>query len=384
MRTTLSGKSVDNPAANPTANKGDLMEKGYTPFFLEFFNYGLRLPATAFVNSVSAAIDRAPGQLGPFAWGTLKTFQDAFSDHVRSTFSTILITLGLEESPEVVEGSRKLDEGFPETFALHVFCDPDVLIKEGLSKGVDNFSQLDLALQATSLLVAVPQSRQLYAHPVVTDDSPSITLPTPTPADQTIADPKVQVIPDGFLPIPKSHDCPGLPSMTPPVSVSEGSSRGLSSLIDSEEGYKNDHPFFIDLPYTLPSSTPYSTLAADMLKNCMLRQSLLGVPETQPSSLHHRFAHHQIKAAEATYALSFHFADSQNRDEGLTRIKDSYEEGLAFSRAERDEALSKIHELDKLCQKQRSKYETFLADAKEASKVYKAEVERLKAANWKL
>ncbi|GAA0139628.1 hypothetical protein LIER_01134 [Lithospermum erythrorhizon] len=58
-----------------TGETHDLLEDGYTPMFLEFFNYRLRLQASTFVNSVLSSIDRAPGQLGPFAWVTLMAFQ---------------------------------------------------------------------------------------------------------------------------------------------------------------------------------------------------------------------------------------------------------------------------------------------------------------------
>ncbi|GAA0183631.1 hypothetical protein LIER_31009 [Lithospermum erythrorhizon] len=49
------------------------------------------------------------------------------------------------ESPELDEGLKKLEEGFPETLALDIFCDQDVLIKVGLSKDIDNFPDIDLA-----------------------------------------------------------------------------------------------------------------------------------------------------------------------------------------------------------------------------------------------
>ncbi|GAA0147735.1 hypothetical protein LIER_07363 [Lithospermum erythrorhizon] len=59
------------PLADETLN---LPEDGYTPGFWEFFNYGLRLRASAFVNSVLFAIGHDPGQMGPFAWATLMAF----------------------------------------------------------------------------------------------------------------------------------------------------------------------------------------------------------------------------------------------------------------------------------------------------------------------
>ncbi|GAA0160654.1 hypothetical protein LIER_17161 [Lithospermum erythrorhizon] len=163
-RIHLVDETIDNPMVNPDVTKGDPMENGYTPLCWEFLNYGLRLPASTFVNSVLAAIDRAPSQLGPFAWETLIAFQvgclsigvvpslnlfnrifnvahtgvsmhfhtrhqmrnmyhrkpgkanptrwhkywflvkDAFSDEVRSSFSTVAITLEYEETLELAEG----------------------------------------------------------------------------------------------------------------------------------------------------------------------------------------------------------------------------------------------------------------------------------------
>ncbi|GAA0147832.1 hypothetical protein LIER_07438 [Lithospermum erythrorhizon] len=53
-RIPLTGEMIDKPMVNPAANKGDPMEGGYIVF----------LPL---LSIASWAIDRAPGQLGPFA-----------------------------------------------------------------------------------------------------------------------------------------------------------------------------------------------------------------------------------------------------------------------------------------------------------------------------
>ncbi|GAA0146936.1 hypothetical protein LIER_06763 [Lithospermum erythrorhizon] len=172
-RIPLAHETIDAPLVNPAANKGDPIEKGYTPICWEFLNYGLRLPASSFVNSVLTAIDCTPSQLGPFSWATLTTFQvgclsmgvvpslnlflrifnvahtgvllhfhtrsqarymlyhgkpgkaspslwhkyrflakDAFSDEVHSSFSIVHTMLVYEESPELDEGLKKLEEGF--------------------------------------------------------------------------------------------------------------------------------------------------------------------------------------------------------------------------------------------------------------------------------
>ncbi|GAA0138369.1 hypothetical protein LIER_00127 [Lithospermum erythrorhizon] len=70
--------------------------------------------------------------------------KDVFSDEVRSSFSIIHTILEYEETSELAEGLKKLEGGFPQTLALDVFYDPDVLVKAGLSKGVNNFPNTDL------------------------------------------------------------------------------------------------------------------------------------------------------------------------------------------------------------------------------------------------
>ncbi|GAA0158486.1 hypothetical protein LIER_15496 [Lithospermum erythrorhizon] len=56
MRIPLPGETPDMP-----------QEEGCTPVFWEFFNYGLRLTASPFVDSLISSIARAPSQLGLFA-----------------------------------------------------------------------------------------------------------------------------------------------------------------------------------------------------------------------------------------------------------------------------------------------------------------------------
>ncbi|GAA0143104.1 hypothetical protein LIER_03863 [Lithospermum erythrorhizon] len=78
---------------------------------------------------------------------------------------------------------------------------------------------------------------------------------------------------------------PRVPSHAMPSSPWHSSAEPSRQLpLDSEEGYKSDHPFYVDTPYRLPSgvevtensiSRPVHSLAADMLKNCILRADLL-------------------------------------------------------------------------------------------------------------
>ncbi|GAA0146988.1 hypothetical protein LIER_06800 [Lithospermum erythrorhizon] len=183
----------------------DLPKDGYTHVFWEFFNYGLRLRASAFLNSVLSSIGRAPGQIGPIVWANLTAFQvgclsvgmpptfnlfntmfnvihqgmlsyfhirsgvvnmlysekpgkanpnrwhkywfltkDAFSDDVPCQFSIDYTALNPEESEETSAQFDKLVAGFPKPLPLKTFCNPDVVIKAGLCQGVDNFKELNL------------------------------------------------------------------------------------------------------------------------------------------------------------------------------------------------------------------------------------------------
>ncbi|GAA0157003.1 hypothetical protein LIER_38386 [Lithospermum erythrorhizon] len=184
VKIPLAGETIDAPLVDPTAGRGDPMVEGYTPICWEFMNYGIRLPASTFINSVLTAIDRAPGQLGPFAWASLTAFQvvclsvgvvpslNLFSRifnvahtgallhfHTRSGVRNMLYHgkpwkasptrwhkyWFLTKDAFSDEGLKKLEEGFPQTLALDVFCDPDVIVKAGLSKGVNNFPNTVLA-----------------------------------------------------------------------------------------------------------------------------------------------------------------------------------------------------------------------------------------------
>ncbi|GAA0167520.1 hypothetical protein LIER_22438 [Lithospermum erythrorhizon] len=83
-RIPLARETIDNPLVNTTANNGDPMEKGYTPVCSEFMNYGLRLPASAFVNSILTAIDRAPEDIQRGVHGGVAAFPHSFpnEEHV--------------------------------------------------------------------------------------------------------------------------------------------------------------------------------------------------------------------------------------------------------------------------------------------------------------
>ncbi|GAA0153549.1 hypothetical protein LIER_11761 [Lithospermum erythrorhizon] len=114
-------------------------------------------------------------------------------------------------------------------------------------------------------------------------------LPTSSLADRAVVDPEVHVILAGSCSFHEEPASPGLLHMVPFWNVNKGSSRtseGLASWTRPEGGFQNNHPFFVDLLYTLPSRlqitldtvfTLTTSIAAEMLKNCMLRPSVLGV-----------------------------------------------------------------------------------------------------------
>ncbi|GAA0149048.1 hypothetical protein LIER_08320 [Lithospermum erythrorhizon] len=88
-----------------------------------------------------------PGKTSPSRWHKFWFLaKDAFSDEICTTFYTVHTTLEYEESPKLEVGLKKLEDGFPENLALDIFYDLDVLIKVGLSKGIDNFPDLDLGI----------------------------------------------------------------------------------------------------------------------------------------------------------------------------------------------------------------------------------------------
>ncbi|GAA0145978.1 hypothetical protein LIER_06037 [Lithospermum erythrorhizon] len=149
--------------------------------------------------------------------------------------------------------------------------------------------------------------------------------------------------------------------------------------IGSEEGYKSDHPYFVDAPYILPSgvkvtddsvSRPIHFLATDMLKNCMLRAEVLRAMKVQsPTRLHKKFPHYQLRATETAYAMSLQWAESERVAREFELVKSSVGEEMRKVREERDLALA---EKDKITRK----YETLL-QSQEELEVVKADSQKM-------
>ncbi|GAA0139880.1 hypothetical protein LIER_01340 [Lithospermum erythrorhizon] len=149
-RIPFAGETIDTPMVDPAAAESDLMESGYVPVCWEFLNYGLRLPSSAFVNSVLVAIDRAPSQLCLFAWATLTAFQ-AGCLVVRVVPSLNLFSR--VSYLDVILGNR--------------------LLSEMLVSGVPSSS-------------ATVSSRGISDHSKGLEERSLVPLPTPTPADQHV------------------------------------------------------------------------------------------------------------------------------------------------------------------------------------------------------
>ncbi|GAA0141281.1 hypothetical protein LIER_02458 [Lithospermum erythrorhizon] len=171
---------------------------------------------------------------------------------------------------------------------------------------------------------------------------------------------------------------PGIPNKARPPSPRHSPDPSVGFMpIGSKEGYKSNHPFFVDTLYVLPSgvevtddsvSSPIHSLVADQLKNCMLRTEVLGA----------------MKATEAAYAMSLKWAKSARIAEEFEHEKSSLGEEMRMMRDERDSPLA---EKDKLTQK----YETLLRSQEELKSNHTAternltsELEVVKADSQKL
>ncbi|GAA0166496.1 hypothetical protein LIER_21638 [Lithospermum erythrorhizon] len=99
---------------------------------------------------------------------------------------------------------------------------------------------------------------------------------------------------------------PGIPNKAKPQSPRHSPDPSVGFMPTGfEEGYKSDHPYFVDTPYVMPSgveviddsvSRPVHSLAVDLLKNYMLITKVIGAMKVQsPTRLHNHFAHYQLR-----------------------------------------------------------------------------------------
>ncbi|GAA0149047.1 hypothetical protein LIER_08319 [Lithospermum erythrorhizon] len=161
-------------------------------------------------------------------------------------------------------------------------------------------------------------------------------LPTPTPLEQPSSTPDAVFITTGSSSLLDAPGVPDLPHMIPSWNVTDWSSKapeGLSGWTSREKGFENNHPFFVDLPYTLLSGLQITQDTFPLLSS-----------------------HFSLSQAnEVAYALSLRLNEASHHDDEVARLKAA----LASAEEEKDKALSKRDELNDLCLKQRSELKIF-------------------------
>ncbi|GAA0139782.1 hypothetical protein LIER_01262 [Lithospermum erythrorhizon] len=350
MKTRISdeGENIDTPVTKTEAPKEGMPPSTLrqTAIFWEVLNYGLQLPVAGFVDEVLVTLDRAPGQLMPFAWFVLTS--------------------------EVA----KLRAGFPEALSQEVFCDRDVLIKAGLTKGVENFPKFTLmALRSRKnafencimphkvayksitlgkdVLARISKRKgssvpEASTAPKKSKNTPKVPVPeTTSPASEALVeafgppssrahDPITIVIPDRVSPsLGKSSTSSELPQSTLPVS-------------ESSLGFEGP---CVPTPYIFPSgitvteetvSKVKSSTASLLMKNCMLRRDIEGIMTCAfPEELHDTFEF----ATECAYGLPLKWKEAKHYLAKFAEKNSSLEERLNEALARADDAENKYQDL---------------------------------------
>ncbi|GAA0159308.1 hypothetical protein LIER_16118 [Lithospermum erythrorhizon] len=164
----------------------------------------------------------------------------------RPTFSTIPTILEYEETPALAVGLKKLEDGFPETIALDVFYNPDVLIKAGLSMGQDNFPGVELAI-----LLRLKDGKAVIPHQIFPIKSPPRILTR------------------------------GLRRLRIIFPLGPVERRVLRITIPSSSIFHILFPLGVDITMDT-MSTSKTSIAANIVKNYILSPSVLGVLGTPP------------------------------------------------------------------------------------------------------
>ncbi|GAA0164508.1 hypothetical protein LIER_39804 [Lithospermum erythrorhizon] len=240
------------------------------------------------------------------------------------------LTLHAENSAKTQSEVEKLRDGFSEALPHEVFCDRDVLIKAGLTKGADNFLKFTLlallsrkhASRKALCLIRWPTSPSLRKSKrapkvKVSEAAPfvfEVVVEAFEPPSPTTRDPITIVIPDGVS--------PSLGKMPVP------SSPPSSALLPTEYASGSGGPW-LPTPYTLPSgvtvteetvSKMKSSTSSLLMKKCMLRKDVEGILTcASPDELHDTFSHFQLRATECAYGLSLKWRVSR-RFPGQTDI----------------------------------------------------------------
>ncbi|GAA0156737.1 hypothetical protein LIER_38334 [Lithospermum erythrorhizon] len=408
MGVPFDDETVDNP-----------QEEGFTPIFWEFMNYGLRLRASPFVNSFLNAIRRAPGQLGPFAWAAVTAFQvgclsvgvvpnvNLFARlfnvvhqdvlkfvHPRAGIKNMLYS----EKPGKASPTRWHKYFFFATNAFsddvpHEFCTDYTTLDFEESDALDSeFEKLvegDLLLAKTEL--APTPSKDSYKAVVSGASVKQRVLgskaPEPTPSSP-IKQPEGSVSDLGTGDMPEHVEIPLLeetreesPDSSPvPCVWHHGMARQdrpstpprsphqeqRSFPVGFEEGKKGDPSFFVDTPFKLPSRVEVTEdttsqithpLVEDLFKNCMLKAEVLGAMNvSSPTSLHHQYAHYQLREKSELLREKSSFLREK---EEFEQAKASIGTSVRIIKEERDSALARKDKAEKRCEELLTQIEKF-------------------------
>ncbi|GAA0154391.1 hypothetical protein LIER_12385 [Lithospermum erythrorhizon] len=285
-----------------------------------------------------------------------------FGSEVRHHWSLSTSTLSTEDSTKTQTKVEKLRTGFPHALPHEVFCDEDVLIKAGLTKGVCKFPNttlLDLLSMKHSSwscfmphkfsykvvttgkdllariskrksvaasdntsdalsLAPIPKKSRRTAKKAIPKDAPVITevlLETLNLPSLDLSLVTTITIPDHIPSLDIMASAQKSPPPAPPSKAS--SSSGSVSL-----GY----------PYSLPSdiiviektiSKREEPTASLLLKNCILKGDMEGIiGYSSPLELHDAFSHFQLDSEESRAAFEADKASLEKRLFEIIRERD--------------------------------------------------------------
>ncbi|GAA0138490.1 hypothetical protein LIER_00229 [Lithospermum erythrorhizon] len=268
--------------------------------------------------------------------------EGGIGEDVRAYWSMANSTLHAENSAKTQGEIDKFRAGFPEALPHEVFCDRDVLIKAGLTKGADNFPKFTLlalfSRKHASGNCTMPH-KVAYKSKRKGSSIPEFSTTTK----------KAKKAPKSPRPY---HYCdPG------PVFPLLGKSDS-SSLPPPKSGSGSDGPW-LPTPYTLPSgvmvtedaiSKVKSSITSLLMKTCMLRKDVEGIMTcASPEELHDSFFHFQLKATKCAYGLSLKWKEAESSLAKLADEKSLLEERLNEALSRADNAESKYQDLLAVC-----------------------------------
>ncbi|GAA0156970.1 hypothetical protein LIER_14335 [Lithospermum erythrorhizon] len=160
-------------------------------------------------------------------------------------------TLELEDFEATQAEFQTLVDGFPKPLNLKTFCDPDVVIKADKLL----LFKLDTALTPSQVNYKAIVSGAFLIQQVLRSNDSNLQEEDPEPPERLEAPMPEKPLEE---PIDSSPiQCiwyPGKPNQGKPSSPLHSPDHSMDfKPIGSEEGYKSDHPYFVDNPYVLPS-----------------------------------------------------------------------------------------------------------------------------------